>query len=930
MGINCFVSFGQQSVSGTIYNSKGIVISSCLVKIYRAADSVRHDETVSNDLGYFQFKNVNSGPYIISFNKLGYKKYTQNIYIENKAILLNSITLVEGEMELGAVEIKAQIPTVKQKGDTTEYHAGAFKTNPDATAEDLINKMPGISTQDGKVQAQGEEVKQVLIDGKQVFGDDANAVLKNLPAEVVDKIQIFDKKSDQAQFTGIDDGSASKTINIITKPQFRNGKFGKIYSGYGLDDKWKAGETFNLFKGKKRFTFLSNVNNVNDQNFSTEDLLGVVGNAGGNNGGARGGRGRGGRGQGTGGSGGGESGGNSDNFLVDQKTGITTTKALGINYTNEWKKVELTASYFLNSTNNIATTNLYRTYISKPNTGLLYDENSVVSAFNQNHRLNMRIEWKIDTLNSFVFQPKISLQKNKTSSSLSGENIYHELPLSSLFNGSLKSQSGYNISSPILYRHGYKKKGRTLSIQFAPSFNKNSGTSGLSSQIDYENDSSLNYQLDQHADNNKSGLNLKTNITYTEMLDSNRYLQFNVGNGYNQNTSNKYTYGYDQAKLSYSLFDTLLSNSLKNIYVSYSAGTSFRYQKNKLNSMVGINYQYAQLMITQNLPTENNMQRPFHSLLPTAMLMYKYSANKNLRINYNSANNAPSANQLQVVINNSNPLQLSTGNPYLKQDFSNALNIRYSAVNPKKNTSFFTLINGTYTKNYIGNSTVIAFSDTVINEHIYLPGGGQLTMPANMNGFAQFRSLINYSIPIKKIKCVFSFSGGYTFSSVPGLINGFTNKANQTSITLGAVLSSNISERIDFTVTSNSGYNIVLNTLQKQSNSIYFNQNTKFKIQAIIWKSFILQTDLNHQYYQGLSSRLTQNYLLWNAGIGYKFLKKKAGEFRLTVFDILKQNNSVSRNITETYYEDAQTNVLQRYYMLTFTYTLRQFKSKSN
>lgn len=204
--------------------------------------------------------------------------------------------------------------------------------------------------------------------------------------------------------------------------------------------------------------------------------------------------------------------------------------------------------------------------------------------------------------------------------------------------------------------------------------------------------------------------------------------------------------------------------------------------------------------------------------------------------------------------------------------------------------------------------------------------GSQLSMPTNLEGYYNLRSFLNYSFPISKIKSNLSFNGGVTYARTPGLINGQTNFANSTGASLGVVLSSNISEKVDFTLSSNSSYNNIANTLQAQSNSTFYNQNSRFKIQVQPWKGLVFQTDVSHQFYSGLASNLNQNFLLWNAAVGYKFLKGKAAELRLTVFDILKQNNSVNRNVTETYYEDTQTNVLQRYFMLTFTYNFKFYK----
>lgn len=883
-------------------------------------DSSMVKGSVADIDGNFTISGLSEGRYLLKLSYLGYTTLIMPQQLSAN-VNLGRIVLQTTARNLGEVDVVGKIPPVQIKGDTTQYNAAAYKTNPDASAEDLVTKMPGVTVVDGKVQAQGEEVKSVLVDGKQFFGDDASAVLKNLPAEVIDKIQVFDKKSDQSQFTGLDDGNTTKTINIVTKPEMRNGVFGKIYGGYGYDDKWRGGFALNFFKDKRRITFLGNTNNINEQNFSADDLAGVMSSSGGQGGG---GRGMG----GSGGGGGRPGGGAADNFLISPSGGITKTNAFGVNYSNTWGKVDFTSSYFFNWAENNATTSLYRTYITQQNQGLTYTQNSINNSTNINHRANFRIEWKVDSLNSFLFQPKFSYQKNDGTSSLTGRNMLFNDSISSTINNYASNLWAVNFSTPILYRHSFGKRGRTISVNASPGYNQTNAKSNLLSYTGYYADTLTTDTLNQLANLKKQGYVLTSSIVYTEPLSKSSQLMINYSNSFNKSSSDKQTYNFDEGTVAYTRFDTTLSNTFNSLYHSESAGVNYRVQKQKWNLMIGAAYQWAQLQNKRTFPFEYDLNKTFNSVLPSAMFQYKFTEKKNLRIMYRSNNTSPTVDQLQDVINNSNSLQLTTGNANLKQDFQNTLNMRYSAVNATKNTSFFALLGGTYTNNYIAKSTYIAPTDTVLNGGILLARGSQLTMPTNLDGYYNARAFVNYSFPISKIKTNMSFNIGGNYTHTPGLINNATNYANNTSASVGIVFSSNISTKFDFTLSSNSSYNNIANTLQTSSNSTYYNQNSRFKIQAQPWKGLVIQSDINHQFYSGLSSSLTQNYLLWNAAIGYKFLKNQAAEIRLTVFDILKQNNSVSRNTTETYYEDTQTNVLQRYFMLTFTYNLKVYKGK--
>ena len=915
-------------VAGRVQSTANEPLIGASVILLNPTDSSLLKGVVADLDGNFKITDITPGNYVLKVSFLGYLNYVKAVSTTTDSLNVGAIIMQSNAKQLGAVDVQAIATPVIAKGDTTQYNAASFKTNPDATSEDLVTKMPGIIVVDGKVQAQGEDVKSVLVDGKQYFGDDANAVLKNLPAEVVDKIQVFDKRSDQSQFTGYDDGNTTKTINIVTKQQFRNGVFGRVYGGYGYEDKWRGGLTLNMFKEKRRISILFNTNNINEQNFSADDLLGVMSSS--SSGGGRGGMGGGMGGGRPGGGGPGGGGSSADNFLVDQKGGITTTNAVGLNYSNTWGKLDFTGSYFFNATQNDAVSNLFRTYVSQQNQGLVYAQNATTNANNINHRANMRFDWKIDSLNSVLFQPKFTYQKNDGNSSVNGSNNRYDTLLSNTLNNYGSKLEAVNFSASLLYRHSFKKRGRTLSINATPGYNSSSGNSNLLSNTSYFADTLATDTLNQLSNLNKSGYVLSSNITYTEPLSKATQLMFTFGNNLNKSSSDKQTYNFSDINNNYSRFDTTLSNTFNSFYHSESIGTSVRTQKEKWNLMVGVNYQFAQLNNERIFPYQYNLKKNFNSVLPSAMFMYRFTAKKNLRIFYRSNNNAPSVDQLQDVINNSNPLQLSMGNANLKQDFANVLNLRYSAVNADKNTAFFALLSGTYTANYIGKSTYIANADSILSGGILLAEGSQITMPANLDGYYNLRSFLNYSFPITKIKTNLSFNGGVTYSRIPGIINQQANFANNTSASFGVVFSSNISEKLDFTLSSNSSYNNIANTLQTASNSTFYNQNSRFKIQVQPWKGLFFTTDVSHQFYSGLSSAVTQNYLLWNAGIGYKFLKAKAAEIRITAFDILKQNNSVSRNITETYYEDTQTNVLQRYFMVTFTYNFKKYKGKGS
>jgi hypothetical protein len=341
--------------------------------------------------------------------------------------------------------------------------------------------------------------------------------------------------------------------------------------------------------------------------------------------------------------------------------------------------------------------------------------------------------------------------------------------------------------------------------------------------------------------------------------------------------------------------------------------------------MAGINYQHAKLSSDQEFPYAFSLDRSFQNILPQASLNVKFAEGENLRIMYRTSTDAPSVSQLQNVVDNRNPLFLRTGNPDLKQDFNHALTIRYGKTNVDKSSSLLLYLYGNYITDYIGNAAFIANRDTTLND-ITLNRGTQLSYPVNMDGFWNARTFVTFGMPVKTIKSNLNLNTGFTYNRTPAQINTDKNLANNYTISQGVVVSSNISERIDFTVSYTANYTVVKNTLQKQADNNYFNHTSSVRLNWQFWKGLVFDTNLTNTLYSGLSEEYNQSIWFWNAAVGYKLLKDESLEIKINAFDILNRNNSISRDVSETYIEDRRTNVLTRYFMLIVTYNLRNFK----
>ncbi|PWJ58414.1 TonB-dependent receptor-like protein [Dyadobacter jejuensis] len=900
------------SVSGMVKDSADqSVVVGAYVSVTGAATGAKPVYVTTDKDGKFLVSDLSaSSSYTLKISYLGYQEVSRVIRLKNESLRLGTILVQEVASNLKEVQVVGQVTAMEQKGDTTQYNAAAFKTNPDASTEDLIQKMPGITVVNGTVTAHGETVNKVLVDGKPFFGEDATLTLKTIPAEIVDKIEVFDKLTDQAQFTGFDDGNGQKTINIVTKVDKRNGQFGKVYAGYGLDDRYQAGGNVSYFNKDQRITLVGLSNNINMQNFSSQDLLGISSSSS---------SGRGGRG----------GGGGSSNFLVGNQSGLTGTNSYGLNYSNKLgPKMELTGSYFFNRTGNTNKQVLQQEYFLDDGlNNQFYNENSTSSSTNMNHRLDFRLEYKINDKNSLIVTPTLSFQNNESGSVTAGTTDLADgtqLNASDILSDGLNK--GYNFSNSVLWRHSFEKRGRTFSFNATTSMNDKTGDNELySKNIYYNNTRTPGDTIDQQNHTNSKGLTLGGNLNYTEPLGENGQLQLNYGLTLSNSNSMKDTYNMAPDGGGYTDLDTLLTNNFDNRYITNRAGLGYRLRMGSWFANVGVDFQNTGLYSQQLAPYQTEVDQTFTNLLPNAMLSYRSKSGTQFRAFYRSSTNQPSITQLQNVVNNSNPLALTAGNPDLKQEYSNRVSMRYSKAGADVPFSFNAMLYVTQTNNAIVNSTFIANEATELPNGLVLEKGSKLTSPVNLDGSWNARSFFAYGKPVAPLKLNVNLTTGFNYTRSPGLVNDVANFSNTYAASQGLVVSSNISENLDFTLSYSANYNVVRNTIQPTLNNNYFTQGITGGVNWIFGKGFVFRTDFNNQSYRGLGEGYNQNFTLWNASIGKKFLKNNAGELKLSVFDILKQNNSISRSITETYIQDLTSTVLTQYAMLTFTYTLRNF-----
>ncbi len=873
--------------------------------------------SASDEKGFFQVKRLPADTYQISFSYVGLKTKTQQVIVGSDrymgAVVLEKNTNALEELKIEATQIR-----VEQKGDTTSINAAAYKVNQDATAEDLVKKMPGITIENGTVKAQGEDVKKILVDGKEFFGDDANMALKNLPAEIIDKVQIFNRASDQAQFTGFNDGNTDKTMNITTKSGRNNGTFGKLYAGYGTNDRYQAGGNMNFFKGDRRITVLGLSNNVNQQNFSMQDLFGGSGGAGrmpmGGRGGPRG---------------GGGMGGPMSDFMVGQQNGVSATQSIGLNYSDKWGiKTNVSGSYFFNNSSTITNQLSNRTYLIDQETKQFYVDSTGSETNNYNNRFNLRLEHTFDSSHAIIYTPKFSFQSNENTSNQLALNTVNDTLLNSNSTYKKPINTGFNVNNNVLYRYKFEKPGRTISLNLIHDLNRRNNDTKQISDITalVKTGSYVNTLLRQQSLSNSNSNNYNANLTYTENLTDSTQLQLSYNPILNHNLAERATNRFDTANGAYSRIDTLLSNNFDNTITTHRANVSININKNKWKFSAGVTQQFLTIASLQTFPENRAFEKSFQNLLPNLNFTYNFSNANTFRFFYRTNTNNPGVTQLQNVIDNTNPVMLSAGNPNLRQEFSQTLLSRYGSNNWHNSQSFFVFAMVTFTDDYIANSTFTATRDSVLDNGMLLSRGSQIARPVNLNGNVNARSFITYGIPVKALKSNVNMNLGVNYSKVPGLVNQLQNFANTFNINTGIVIGSNISEQVDFTISHTSNINFVENTVLSAQNSNFFINTSNVKLNVMPTSSWVIQSDINYTNFSGLGSDFNQNFFLWNAGIAYKFMKRMA-EVKLSVFDLLNQNNNINRTVTETYIEDTRSNVLNRYYMLTFTYNIRKFKA---
>ena len=913
-----YAQSGKVTMSVIDSQSKQAVIGA-VVSIAPAAklDDAKHFTTGDN--GKVVIPAQKYGDYKLTITFLGYDDLEMDLKINSANKDLGKVALSESTTKIDAVVKEVQAIRASQKGDTVSYNAGAFKVASDADVEGLLKKMPGITIKNGSVEAQGETVKKIYVDGKEFFGDDVATALNSLPAQAVKNIEVYNKLSDNAEFSGMDDGDSFKALNIVTQPGMRQGVFGKLFGAYGYEPKadgitdkhkYLAGGSVSHFNGASRLTLLGLFNNVNKQNFSFEDIVGATGSTGGHGGGM----GRGGVGQ----------------YMVRPQSGIAKVNAIGLNYSNSWgekDKVKLQANYFYNDSktrNHSETIKWYEAPLADLGT---LEQTSDSDNHNYNHRFGARVDWRISEGQSFMSRTNFSLQSYDPSSWTKGTQKGDAIN-NLIKNGSTGDNGGYNLSEFIQYRLLLGKKGRFITVDGRVNYRNNENDSRSYSNQATDGTEYLRYLSNDAGSNN---LGVGAAINYAEPVSefSQVVLRYDFNYTGQESVRNTFNFGND-ASYTNGVLDPTLSNTYTSDYTIHRIGPGYNWTKERNNFVVNLSYQYSTLDGQVQSSKSQPVKRSYNDFTYFMMGNFNFNKQNSLRVFLMSSTDNPRIQQLNNILDISNMQYVSNGNENLNPAYSHRFNMHYNYTNLEKARTFMWMFSFQTTQNYLAQSMYTGnnIPENIINEVGARPI--QYSTTENVDGFLNVRTHLNYGLPLNFMKCNLNIMGGVNYTETPSLINGEKNIASNIGYDARVVLGSNISENIDFTLSWGGAFNQANNSLSTQGKNEYFNHNVEASFKAVFLKGFTFTASANYTQYIGYTNDYNDSYTLCNAYIGHKLFKNQLGEIMFGVNDIFNQNKAFSRSTGSGFTQNSWNSVIGRYFIAQFNYNLRFFGKKGS
>ena len=904
-GLFPFILIAQTgSIKGKLADTTNQSLNNATISILQKKDSLLVSYTISDTKGLFEIKNLSVGDYYFFVSFSGYVEYKKSFSITaTKPVVDLGVIKLEHEYKTLTGVVVTDVSPVKMNGDTISFKANAFNSKPDATVEDVLKKIPGVQVQkDGTIKAMGEQVQKVYVDGKEFFGNDPKLATKNLTADMVDQIQVFDDMSEQARFTKIDDGSRTKSINIKLKKDKRKGDFGRATAGVGSKSRYEGNFSFNHFRGNQRISLVGSANNTNKVSYNFSDFS-SDGASQFSNGGA--------------------TGSGMINAAGNSSGGISKPLSTGINFNDSWgPKIDFRGSYFYADNSNILEQRKFRRNSFPGDSASEVNSASNIINNNRTHRINARWEYAIDSFNSVLYTAnfgKQDLEVATIDSSVTFSDATTKYLAVKTRSAKHDVRDGLNYSGELLYRRKFKKVGRTFTLGWRNNKSNNESNNTNRSPVTTYNsygylDSAINLNQ-EGVQENESRSNILS-ASYTEPIGRNKLFEVNYAYSGNKNISDKRTYDFNGSSGKYDSLNSQLSNHFEYKNVSSRTGFNFRHQIKKISYQLGLGYQVSEQenrSINPLTGKDTTIRQRFTNLFSTANFSYAITRWKNIRIYYRGRSNQPTVSQLQDVPDVSNPLLIKTGNPSLKQEFVNNMNINYNSFAPNSQRFFSTSLTVNYTRNKIVNSIDSIGAVTIIYK------------PENMDGSFNGSGMASLNLPVKNLKGINIILTNMMYLSRDANLlfkkKNFTNlfQVNQSvGINYGK-------DNFDLAISSAVTYNTASYNLDESSNTKYFSQAYSADFTYRTDSRFYFLTDVDYYISSGRTEGYNQDVFLWNISLAKKFFKTSTAEIKFTVYDILQQNKGINRIIGENYYEDIRANVVPRFFLISLSYNFNRF-----
>lgn len=877
----------QQYIAGKLLdNTTSQPIRGASITIIAVKDSSKV-QVPTDILGRFSSSTLPNGDYLVSTQPMGYSMDLRRVKLIGQTIDL-MFKLTNAEIVLDEINISSS--SIQVKGDTLEFDTKKYITQDFADADELVKQIPGVEIdEDGNVKAQGEPVNKIIIDGREFFSTDPKIALKNLPADVIAKIQIIDDKTEQAKFSGFDDGKRMKVINIVTKPDKRKSYFGKLSGGAGPDRKYAVNTQVTKMNPKRQYSIDINTNNVNQPNgFATR------GNTRGRTG-----------------------------------QGVTTRFNAGFNYLDRFfdDRMDFNANYTYNYTDNNIVSQNKTEYTAGNRANQINNQDQLNSTYDNNHAFSIRANWKIDSIQKLDFQPNFSYQSNDRNTSSTGNTL---LNLAEMLNSSDRRNKSFgenfNWSGDLTYMRRLNKPGRTISFNFNGSFNSNKSHAenfalnsyykeGLFSRVDTVNN--RNYTM---GDNN----GFRSKIAYTEMLGKYSRLQGNYTFRNTARYSDRRTYEFLAETGQLGELKNRLSNEFRNDFVYHSGGVSYLFnKKDSIRFQIGLDYQTASQVNDKLFPNILTTKSRFNSLLPNLNFQYNFNKDTRVEFRYNAKTNTPSIEQLQDFIDNQNPLRISSGNPDLKQEYDHNLVVQFRSINKGSGRSFTSDITADFIEHKISNTIFTTDSAFTIAADVILGPGGQYIRPENFNGVYNLKWQNSLGYRLEPWKLNFNLNNNLYFNQNYTLLN--LEKVNAQTYGLSQRVGVNTAFSKDVIIGLDYNGNIAFskNSASEKSNYSVYKHTIGNSIALTLLKTWTLNSTFNYLYNGSILNSPSTTSLLWNVSIGKKLFKRRNAEINLTVFDLFNDNKNINQQVNDLWVRVSQSNAITRYAILSFTYHIR-------